>query len=121
MSHGKIENRKFEAYGKFLQEKSRPPSRGGNTNALHAHVLTIDGEKYSFLSPGSQQWAFKSDTVSFEFEINDGYKNIIKETFIAISKSGDPVVRGNHGFKRKLRTADPRMPVSRREQLRADD
>jgi hypothetical protein len=120
MSHGKIENKKFETYGKFLREKSRPPSRGGNTNALHAHVLTIDGETYSFLSPGSQQWAFKSDTVSFEFEINGDYKNIIKETFIATAPSGDPVIRGNHGFKPKLRTADARMPVSRREQRRAD-
>jgi hypothetical protein len=116
MSQGKIENRQFESYGLFLSEKHRPPSRGGNTNALHAHVLTIDGERYSFLALGSQQWAYKSDTVSFEYEINNGYKNIIKDTFVALSKAGAPIVRGNRGLKRRLRTADARMPVSRREQ-----
>lgn len=116
MSHGKIENKKFESYGLFLREKYRPPSKGGNTGALHAHVLTIDGEKYSFLALGSQQWAHKSDAVSFEFEVNDDYKNIIKDTFVALSKTGQPIIRGNRDFKPKLRTADAHMPVSRREQ-----
>jgi len=116
MSRGKLENIQFEKYEKFLKEKSRPPSRGGNTNALHSHVLTIAGEKYSFLSPGSQQWAFKSDSISFEYEVKDGYKNIIKETFVVRNKTGEPIVRGNHGFKPKLRTADSRLPASKREQ-----
>lgn len=116
MSHGKLENVQFEKYEKFLKEKSRPPSRGGNTNALHSHVLTIGGEKYSFLSPGSQQWAFKSDSVSFEYEVNAGYKNIIRETFAVKNKAGEPIVRGNHGVKPKLRTADSRLPASKREQ-----
>lgn len=116
MSHGKIENRHFEKYGLFLVEKHRPPSRGGNTSALHSHALTIDGDRYSFLALGSQQWAYKSDTVSFEYEIKNGYKNILVETFVAMSKSGEPILRGNRGFKRKLRTADSRMPASRREQ-----
>lgn len=116
MSHGKIENKHFEKYGLFLVEKHRPPSRGGNTSALHSHALTIDGERYSFLALGSQQWAYKPDTVSFDYEIKDGYKNIVVETFVAISKSGSPIVRGNRGFKPTLRTADSRMPASRREQ-----
>jgi hypothetical protein len=116
MSRKTLDNVQFEKYEKFLKEKSRPPSRGGNTNALHSHILTIDGEKYSFLSPGSQQWAFKSDSISFEYEINDGYKNIIKETFSVKTKAGKPVVRGNHGFKPKLRTASSRLPTSKREQ-----
>ncbi|WP_297572169.1 hypothetical protein [uncultured Deefgea sp.] len=116
MSDGKIENVQFEKYEKFLKENSRPPSRGGNTKALHSHVLTIGGEKYSFLSLGSQQWAHKSDSLSFDYEVNDGYKNIIKETFIVKSKAGEPIVRGNHGFKPTLRTAVSRMPASKREQ-----
>lgn len=112
---GKVENARIEDYRKFLKEKHRPPSRGGNTGALHAHVITVDGVDYSFLSPGSQQWAFKSDTVSFEYEVKKGYRNIVKETFVTFDKQGNEVVRGNRGYKPKLRTAEARMPVSRRE------
>lgn len=111
----KIENAKIEDYQKYLQEKSRPPSKGGNTKALHSHVLVIDGEKYSFLALGSQQWVFKTDLVSFEYELNGQYRNIEKETLVTVDKSGSQVVRGNRGFKKQLRTADTRMPVSRRE------
>jgi hypothetical protein len=78
-------------------------------------VLYIEGEKYSFLALGSQQWVFKSDLVSFEYEIKGSYKNIINGTLVTIDKSGNEVVRGNRGYKRQLRTADTRMPVSRRE------
>lgn len=116
MSHKKITDQHFEKYRLFLVEKHRPPSRGGNTGALHAHVLFIEGERYSFLALGSQQWAYKSDTVSFAYELKDGYKNVVRDTFVAVSKSGVPVVRGDRGFKVKLRTADSRMPASRREQ-----
>ena len=111
----KIERACIEDYQKYLNENSRPPSKGGNTKALHSHVLIIDGEKYSFLALGSQQWVFKTDLVSFEYELNGQYKNIIKETLITIDKSGDEVARGNRGFKKQLRTSDTRMPVSRRE------
>ncbi len=111
----KIEKAKIEDYQKYLSEKSRPPSKGGNTKALHSHVLVIDGEKYSFLALGSQQWVFKTDLVSFEYELNGQYKNIKKETLVTIDKNGKEVVRGNRGFKEQLRTADTRMPVSRRE------
>ena len=116
MSRTKIEGKKITAYGMFLMENSRPPSKGGNTGALHSHRLEIDGEKYSFLALGSQQWVFKSDTVSFEYEIKDGYKNIDKETIVTLDRQGQPTVRGNRGFKKKLRTAVTRMPGSRREQ-----
>lgn len=116
MSHGKVENVQFEKYEKFLNEPSRPPSRGGNTNALHSHVLSIGGEKYSFLTLGSQQWAFKSDTISFEYEVRGSYKNIIKETFTVKTQAGEPIVRGNHGFRPTLRTANSRLPASKREQ-----
>jgi hypothetical protein len=111
----KIEKAKIEDYQKYLKEKSRPPSKGGNTKALHSHVLVIDGEKYSFFAQGSQQWVFKTDLVSFDYELTGQYKSIKKETLVTIDKSGEKVVRGNRGFKKKLRTADTRMPVSRRE------
>lgn len=116
MSRSKVEGKKISAYEKYLKENSRPPSGGGNTKALHSHVLEIDGEKYSFLASGSQQWVFKSDAVSFEYEVNDGYKNIDKETIVTIDRNGQPIVRGNRAFKSKLRTAATRLPGSRREQ-----
>lgn len=112
----KIENKKISDYKLFLYENSRPPSKGGNTKALHSHVIQINGEKYSFLALGSQQWVFKSDTVSFEYEINNGYKNIVKETIVTLDRNGQLVVRGNHDFKKQVRTTDTRMPGSRREQ-----
>jgi hypothetical protein len=99
-----------------LQENSRPPSKGGNTNALHAHILTIEGKSYSFLALGSQRWVFKTDTVSFEYEIKNGYNNIVKETLATLDKTGRSVVRGNRGYKTQLRTALARTPASRREQ-----
>lgn len=116
MSRIKVEHKQINAYKKYLVENSRPPSKGGNTAALHSHVLEIDGEKYSFLALGSQQWVFKSDTVSFEYELKDGYKNIALETIATMDSHGKHVVRGNRGFKSKLRTTVTRMPTSRREQ-----
>lgn len=116
MSRTKIEHKQITAYGKFLVEHSRPPSKGGNTGALHSHVLEIDGDKFSFLALGSQQWVFKSDTVSFEYELRDGYKNIALETIVTRDRHGQLVVRGNRGFKSKLRTVSTRMPGSRRQQ-----
>ncbi len=116
MSRTKVEHKQITAYGKFLVERSRPPSKGGNTGALHSHVLEIDGEKYRFLALGSQQWVFKSDTISFEYELKDGYKNIALETIVTLDRHGQPVARGNRGFKKTLRTASTRMPGSRREQ-----
>ena len=116
MSRTMVEGKQITAYSKFLVERSRPPSKGGNATALHSHVLEIDGEKYSFLALGSQQWVFKSDTVSFEYEIRDGYKNIAVETIITLDRHGNTIVRGNRGFKSTLRTAITRMPGSRREQ-----
>lgn len=111
----KIEKAKIKDYQMYLKEKSRPPSNGGNTKALHSHVLVINGEKYSFLALGSKQWVFKTDLVSFEYELNGQYKNIKNETLVTVDKNGKEVVRGNRGFKKQLRTSDTRMPVSRRE------
>jgi glucose-6-phosphate dehydrogenase assembly protein OpcA len=111
----KIENEKIEKYSKLLLEKSRPPSKGGNTEASHMHLITINNIKYSFKALGAKQWIFKADTVSFEYEINGNYKNIIPSTLITTDKNGEIVLRGIRGEKDKLRTADARMPVSRKE------
>ena len=111
----KIENKKIDIYQIYLKENSRPPSKGGNTKALHSHIITIDKEKYSFLAFGSKQWVFKVDLVSFEYELKDQYKNIIPETLVTIDKSGNEVIRGLRDFNKKLRSAGTRMPVSRRE------
>lgn len=111
-----IQNRKIEAYRTYLKEPSRPPSKGGNTRALHSHVLVIDGQNYSFLALGSQQWVFKADTVSFTFEVSNGYNNISTETLITRNPNGQSIVRGNREYKATLRTAVSRMPGSRREQ-----
>lgn len=112
----RVENRRINDYKLYLIENYRPPSKGGNTSALHHHVLKIDGEKYSFCALGSQQWVFKSDTISFEYEVNDGYKNIVNETIATLDRNGRPVIRGNRNFKKQLRSADTRTPASRREQ-----
>ena len=110
-----VKNKKIQKYTNFLLEKNRPPSRGGNTEALHMHIITISGEKYSFKSLGTRQWVFKTDTVSFNFVENNGYKNIEKDTLVTIDKNLKKVIRGNRNMKDKLRTAETRMPVSRRE------
>lgn len=110
-----IINSKIENYTTILKEKSRPPSKGGNTKALHSHAIFIDNVKYTFRAFGSQQWAFKTDIVSFEYDVvDDKYNNIKKETLVTIDRSGNPVVRGYRGSK-KLRTADTRLPARRSE------
>jgi hypothetical protein len=116
MPNLKIENQKIDKYTLFRRESYRPPSRGGNTNALHSHVLEIEGVEYSFLALGSQRWVFKSDTVSFDYEVKDGYKNIVVKTIVTLDLNGKLVVRGNRGYKDQLRTATARSPSSRREQ-----
>lgn len=112
----RIENATVEHYGAYLKDKHRPPSRGGNTRAWHQHVLTISGEKYSFLACGAKKWAFLGDTVSFDWAFDESgqYRNIDSTTFEAVDKNGKPVVRGLRSSK-PWRTAETRMPVSRRE------
>lgn len=101
----RITDAQIDAYNIYLHEPHRPPSRGGNTGALHQHVIHIAGERYSFMALGSQRWVFKSDRVSFDYEFNGPYRNILKNTLMTVDAHGKPIVRGNRGFKRQLRTS----------------
>ena len=112
----RITDAQVEDYRTSLQEPSRPPSRGGNTGAMHQHVIFVGGQRYSFRALGSQRWVFKSDRVSFEYELNGPYRNVITSTLKTIDAKGREVVRGNRGSKPRLRTAPARLPASRREQ-----
>lgn len=113
----KVEFAAPEHYGAYLKDKSRPPSRGGNTRAWHQHVLTIGGERYSFLALGARKWVFAGDTVSFDWEFDSSgkYRNVVLETFVTLDRNGKRCVRGDRGAKR-WRTAETRLPASRREQ-----
>jgi hypothetical protein len=110
----RVDNATVEDYRTDLREEYRPPSRGGNTSALHAHYLTIAGVGYSFLALGSCRWVYKGDTVSFEYELKGQYRNIKRDTIRTLDSKGCEVVRGNRGFKPKLRTAPARLPGSKR-------
>jgi hypothetical protein len=103
-------------YGSKLYEYSRPPSKGGNTSALHIHWLKHEGYSYSFFALGSKKWVFAGDTVSFRYTTTpEGHRNIIRESIVVKDKAGEVVVRGNRGRKKTLRSTTTRLPVSRRE------
>lgn len=107
----------IDDYRTSLREPSRPPSKGGNTAALHGHSIKIGDFWYSFLALGAQKWVFASDTVAFDWawDASGKYRNIIKESILTSDKNGMPVVRGNRGSKPTLRTAQTRLPARRSE------
>lgn len=111
------ENAVVQSYGAYPKDKSRPPSRGGNTGAWHQHVLTIDGETYSFLARGARKWVFASDRVSFEWDWDESrrYRNIVPASLTTVDRHGRSVRRGDRTSK-PWRTAEARLPASRREQ-----
>ncbi|HEV2897360.1 MAG TPA: hypothetical protein VGX71_05865 [Pseudaminobacter sp.] len=113
----RVENATVDDYGSYLKDKYRPPSRGGNARAWHQHVLTIGGEKYSFLGLGARKWIYSSDTVSFDWDWDESgrYRNVAPGSVETYDKTGKPVTRGDRGEK-PWRTADARMPASQREQ-----
>jgi|ERR1043165_3752101 hypothetical protein len=114
---GRVENAIVAEYGAFLIEQYRPPSRGGNTSAMHQHSLLIDGQRYTFLARGAKKWVYKADRVTFDWRLaKDKYRNIDVATLKTTDKNGVPVVRGDRRSKQTWRTAPPRMPASRREQ-----
>ncbi len=113
----RVENANIEDYKTFLVEYSRPPSKGGNTSAMHSHAFWIDGQKYSFLARGARKFVFKDDTVSFDYYVTeDGYRNILRHSIVCRDKNGKTVLRGDRRNKAQLRSAPTRLPGSRREQ-----
>ena len=108
---------KTTGYTTGLREPGRPPSKGGNTSALHGHRIEVDGIWYSFLALGKQKWVFASDTVAFDWtwDPTQKFRNIVKDSIRTWDRRGAAVVRGNHGSKSKLRTAQTRLPARRRE------
>ena len=101
-----IIDKPFQNYAAYLYEKRRPPSRGGNTGALHRHVLIIDGEKYTFFARGAKKFAYKGETISFQYKKteNNGaiYNNIEKRTISSKDKKGKVHIRGDRTFKKKI-------------------
>ena len=112
----RVDQATVEHYGVYLKDKSRPPSRGGNSGAWHQHVLTIAGEKYSFLAPWSGKLVYKGETVSFmwKWDTSQKYRNADVATVVAWTPAGDEVWRGARGPKR-WRTANTRPPGRRSE------
>lgn len=106
----------LEKYGIYLKDKSRPPSKGGNTKAWHQHVISVAGVTYSFLALGAKKWAFSSDQITFRWSwgSTERYRNIDSETLEVWDKAGNPVIRGIRGFK-PWRTAETRLPARRSE------
>lgn len=112
----RLERVKPTDYFTFLHEEYRPPSRGGNTSALHVHAMIVDGHKYTFFARGSRRWVYKEDTVSFGYRLTEGgHRNVLRETIVTQDRKGRPVVRGDRRSKPVLRSAPPRLPGSRRE------
>lgn len=112
----RVERAQLEDYKIYLQEKYRPPSKGGNTRAWHSHVMVIDGERYSFLAAWAGRFVYKGETVSFDWDWDTTrkYRNIDRSSVIAYSRAGKEVVRGDRSDKR-WRTATTRLPARRSE------
>ena len=95
----RIESATSFEYKTFLHEPSRPQGPGGNTTALHRHVLSIGGAEYGFFARGALKWAFKGDAVSFDFERvqKDGKTsfNIQPGSFATVDGKGQSVLRGH--------------------------
>lgn len=112
----RIDKADFDTYTVTLKDKSRPPSRGGNRRAWHRHAISINGDVYSFLAPWSGKFAFKGESVSFDWEWDESktYRNVDRDSFLAFKSDGSEQLRGERGEK-AWRTADTRPPGRRSE------
>jgi len=112
----RVEGASIESYFSRLVENSRPPSRGGNTGAWHRHVLTIEGDAYSFLAAHAGKFVYKSETVSFDWDWDGSqrHRNVDVASLVAYKPDGSPVVRGNRASK-GWRTATTKAPGRRSE------
>ncbi len=98
-----VKDAHIEGYRTYLLPgRHRPPSQGGITEELYSHVLTINGEDYSFLAYGSAHWVFKrpKDRVSFRYVMKGKYKNILIGTIVTVDGTGQPVTRGRRDLNR---------------------
>lgn len=112
----RLENAEASDYNTYLYEYSRPPSKGGNTGALHAHVFHIDGERYSFFGRGSRKFIQARDRATFDYVVTpEGWRNVIMRSIVCRDSKGKIVRRGNRSRKPNLRTSPTRVPASRRE------
>jgi len=110
-----IDLSKVDEYTTILIEKYRSPSKGGNTSALHSHRLVIEGKEYFFKARGAKKWVYKTDKCIFAWYLENDRNQILKETLEAYDKNKKFVARGDRRAKNVLRTADQRLPCSRRE------
>ena len=90
----KIENKKIESYDLYLKERSKS-SKIKKNQARHSHVLMIEGEKYSFIARGNKQRVYKTDSISFEFQVKNGHNNIDKSTIVTLDENGEIVQRAS--------------------------
>ena len=92
----KIENKKIESYDLYLKERNKS-SKIKKSQARHSHVIMIEGQKYSFIARGNKQRVYKTDSISFEFQIKNGHNNIDKSTIVTHDENGEIVQRiGNN-------------------------
>ncbi len=88
----KIENKKIESYDLYLKERNKS-SKIKKSQARHSHVIMIEGEKYSFIARGNKQRVFKTDSISFDYQIKNGHNNIDKSTIVTLDQNGEIVQR----------------------------
>ena len=88
----KIENKKIESYDLYSKERSKS-SKIKKNQARHSHVITIEGAKYSFIARGNKQRVFKTDSISFDFQVKNGHNNIDKSTIVTLDENGELVQR----------------------------
>ena len=88
----KLENKKIESYDLYLKERNKL-SKVKKTQARHSHVIMIEGQKYSFIARGNKQRVFKTDSISFDFQVKNGHNNIDKSTIVTHNENGEIVQR----------------------------
>ena len=88
----KIENKTIESYDLYLKERNKS-SKIKKNQARHSHVIMIEGQKYSFIARGKKQRVFKTDSVSFDYQVKNGHNNIDKNTIITLDDKGELVKR----------------------------
>lgn len=63
------------------------------------HRITIEGNIYTFVGPDRRRWAFKGETVSFDWEpfeeMGMHQRRANRDTFQAFDSAGNPIVRGS--------------------------